>query len=374
MIKRWCKKVEFPIIVSDLGTESVISAENPKDIEYEIPVKTKNGVFFRLKSYPINSHGIEGEVYVFSMKDENGEERLDKYRWAEYDYPKLHVAATEPTLPDNLVCFNGITISMPYSSEPFRYRVDIRKKTELPMSRRAFFEENGIPEIKTRMEEILRTHLNESNLAKSQDGWVYKNRLVSSFPFRPFWNSNPQMIKAFKEDKIFMTTFDDVYSSETFSIRIDSKYVSDINFIHSHECKTLDSDRCNCSMEIRLEDFTYLSKDFRTDLLRGRIISFFKKSTEETLAVELTRSSERSGQENASKFRSEFLFGIMNPLVVAVHADYIGIIFNITNSFVKWLLLVDDAGERKKANISEAFEKIVKNLENTAIYIWVMKK
>jgi hypothetical protein len=103
----WCKRVEFPIIVNVLGKETVIKAEKPEDLEYEIPVTTQEKTTIRLKAYPVEGHGIQGEIYILSVIAGNVD-RWDMSYWVQNQYPYLHPTAKPIRIPENLICVNGI--------------------------------------------------------------------------------------------------------------------------------------------------------------------------------------------------------------------------------------------------------------------------
>lgn len=73
LVTSWCKRVEFPIYVNDLGRQTVVVAEQPEQFTHELPLVTDPDARFQVKAYPIERHGIEGEIYVFARVDSTGE-------------------------------------------------------------------------------------------------------------------------------------------------------------------------------------------------------------------------------------------------------------------------------------------------------------
>jgi HSP90 family molecular chaperone len=53
-VSRWCRRVEFPIIVDDLGTLTTINSERPEQLTYETPIVTKEGARFAVRAFPTN--------------------------------------------------------------------------------------------------------------------------------------------------------------------------------------------------------------------------------------------------------------------------------------------------------------------------------
>jgi hypothetical protein len=108
-VKHWCPKVEFPLVVNDLGLETVINAETPEQFTYTLPDVTDPGATLGVRAFNVNRRGIEGELYVFSRVDSRGESWA-AWSWANYSYPSLHPQASAPPFPNSLVCLHGITV------------------------------------------------------------------------------------------------------------------------------------------------------------------------------------------------------------------------------------------------------------------------
>jgi molecular chaperone HtpG len=78
-IHTWCRRVEFPIHINDLGFPSVVMAENASTFIDEKPVVTEPGGKFVIRAFDINRPGLEGELYVFAHVSEAGES------WTQYE-------------------------------------------------------------------------------------------------------------------------------------------------------------------------------------------------------------------------------------------------------------------------------------------------
>ena len=108
-VTQWCRKVEFPILVNDLGAETVINAERPEQFTYEIPEVTDPHAKLAVRAFDVNRHGIEGELYVFVRTDSRGES-WTAWSWANYTVPLpapsgfCATFSREPGLPSRNYC------------------------------------------------------------------------------------------------------------------------------------------------------------------------------------------------------------------------------------------------------------------------------
>ncbi len=202
LITQWCRRVEFPVFVDDIGTTTCVVAEKSEQFVYEAPNVGKEGAIFKVRSFPVNRPGIEGELYVFVSIDEEGE-RWDQWFYATYIYPKEHPQALRPSLPDDLICLHGIAITpenfaifgVGYGQSAISTRIDYRSSKFSPSLSRVLQAPKGIaqhPEIASQWKEILLEHLATSLPASSDDGWKYKQSLIDNFHFLSFWDSLPQ--------------------------------------------------------------------------------------------------------------------------------------------------------------------------------------
>jgi hypothetical protein len=199
IISQWCRRVEFPIIVNDIGLQTIIEAERPEQFTYELPDVTEENAKFLLRSFPINRPGIEGELYVFARITNSGESWVHK-SWAEYSYPSLHPAAVAPQIPDSIICLHGIITHSPYTERSMIYRLDYRRSGNPTLSRetvhrygRGTYSQLDA-DLQSRWEEILQEHLAVSQLACNEKGWEYKQKLSNQFPIPSFWQTVDGMI------------------------------------------------------------------------------------------------------------------------------------------------------------------------------------
>jgi hypothetical protein len=195
LIKQWCRRVEFPIHVDDLGSKSTIVSEKPSDYVCDIPAVTEDETRLSIRSFPVNRPGIEGELYVFAKVTLTGE-AWDQYHWLKYEYPKQHPGAETPECPLNLDCVQGIMVSYGAFDLGVGHsaRVDYRGEAAITIGRERPYRTGSDPVIQNRWEEILNEHLSTSPFSLSEDGWKYRQRLADIFELETFWRSAEGMI------------------------------------------------------------------------------------------------------------------------------------------------------------------------------------
>lgn len=196
MVSGWCRKAEFPIIVNDFGTQSLVVAERPNEFTYEIPDLTAEDAKFVVRAFDVNRRGIEGHLYVFARVDKNGESWAN-WSWARYTYPTLDPRATPPPFPDNLYAVHGMTLASNPTYGPAAERLDFRDGSlEVSLSRHSARFMHGLGSnkelrIASRWEELLGEHLKTCERARGLGGWMYKQALADYFPLGTFWDDVP---------------------------------------------------------------------------------------------------------------------------------------------------------------------------------------
>jgi molecular chaperone HtpG len=199
-VSHWCRKVEFPVIVNELGSETRITPEAPEEFEYEMPDVTEPSRTMLVRHFNVARRGIEGELYVFATRDSRGES-WSSWSWAKYSYPTKHPQASAPPFPQDLRCINGIATDFPGygGGGPMASRVDYRDGSETPVlarnaARRDRFGSRADPRLLSRWEEILREHLASAERASGPEKWKYIQELVRNFPLQGFWDTMPDAI------------------------------------------------------------------------------------------------------------------------------------------------------------------------------------
>lgn len=214
---KWCKRVEFLILVNDFGAEKTVRAERMEDFIYEQPLVTKPNAKFVMRAFPVNRPGIEGELYVLAYIDEQGESWSYNF-WQINEYSSSHPMAKSPGFVSKLFSLHGITLNENDSRlESLTSRIDFRSGKYITNLDRSNFKSlvgnvSMLPELKERWEEILSEHLATSSLANAEDGWLYKQSLVANFPLGDFWNSIPGTIQIFYRGECKFVSLDELSS------------------------------------------------------------------------------------------------------------------------------------------------------------------
>lgn len=65
-ISGWCRRVEFPIYVNDLGKQTEVRAESPSQFIAEAKDLSQPNASYAVRCYPIDEPLVEGELYAFS--------------------------------------------------------------------------------------------------------------------------------------------------------------------------------------------------------------------------------------------------------------------------------------------------------------------
>jgi hypothetical protein len=216
LVTYWCRRVEFPVAVDDIGHRTEIRAERSEDFTYEMPDVTQEGASFVLRAFPVDRPGIEGELYVLAHVGPEGE-RWDLGRWARYGYPSKSPRAIAPEVPRDLTCVHGVSIGAWMGDHPaWAARVDCRREAGgLSIARYAgpdsgwVTTENGWG-IGARLGELLAEHLASSPFARGDEAWSYKQRLVGLFCLPAFWTSAPGAIHVSGPDEARVLSLADV--------------------------------------------------------------------------------------------------------------------------------------------------------------------
>ncbi len=199
LVSHWCRRLEFPVIVNDLGEQSTIKAEKPDHFVSEVRDVFEEKARFVIRWFPVNREGIEGELYVFARVSESGESWVSS-GWARHTYLPKHPQATIPEMPGDLICFQGINtqdnVGYALSGQDTVARLDIRGAAFRPTVSRGRLSGGFPPSLKaaieSRWDEILSVHLADSARAKGPNCWKYKQRLVSRIGSSAFWLREPE--------------------------------------------------------------------------------------------------------------------------------------------------------------------------------------
>ncbi len=208
LVSDWCKRVEFPIVVDELGVRTTIEADKPLSDVSQVPDVSEEDAYFTIRTFPIDSPGIEGEAYVFAGVDSRGESWVAGAR-AHGKYLDEYPLASLPTLPSSYVCLHGIQTGGSITHQR-RYRTAARVRLDVRCEMSQVSMSRGLgpgrlrlaPAIQTCLDDLwmrlLTQHLEESGRASGPDAWQYKQSLVDVFPIEAYWQDLPATIRLYE--------------------------------------------------------------------------------------------------------------------------------------------------------------------------------
>ncbi len=194
LVRHWCKRVEFPIIVDDHGIRSQVDAETAAEFVGEWPVVGEEKSVFRFRAFDIAVKGIEGSLFVF-VQDTDGEERWDRWDWSQYHYPETHPLASAPKSVESITCFHGVAVGRDSVRSTIAQRLDIRDDSWSPsLAREGWRHGWEDKRVDARWIQIYEEHLRASKRAKGPKGWIYLQRLAGRLNCPGFWLTLPGAI------------------------------------------------------------------------------------------------------------------------------------------------------------------------------------
>jgi hypothetical protein len=372
IISKWCRRVEFPIIVNDLGLQTNVEAERSEQFTYEMPDVTEENASFFLRSFPVNRPGIEGELYVLARITNAGESWAHR-SWAENQYPRKHPSAVAPQIPESIVCLHGITTDNNlYWHNSMIVRLDYRRKGEPTLSRetmrmhghRTDFQFD--PEIQSRWEELLQEHLAATQLARKGKGWKYKQELVREFDIPSFWQSFDGMIPICAQDSKQYVSLAKVLNMPILGTTTSLHKISRFSRYGDKDDKAKPEwDSHNHYIES--SDLYFFANKMRKLIFKGRVATNIRWLHSTHLAIDWTIC------DKPEVFWEESIYSILlskykdaNVIGFPIHSviEYASIL-NSNNVFVKWLIHVKNACNETTNGITiEQFNILLSLLEN----------
>lgn len=375
LVADWCKRVEFPILVNDLGWEKTIVAEKPDEFTYEIPEVTEEGATFAVRAFPVNRPGIEGELYVFEHVNSKGVSWAD-LRWARSVYPNKTPQASEPVYPGNLICFHGIQIkenrSSRYDNETMTARIDYRSSAYQPGVSRESVRSRSTettetdPRVESRWEEILSEHLATAPHAAEDEGWKYKQQLVEVFPLTLFWETLPGTIRVYQEGVPQLVSLELILTVPVITTISTPATVSAAARKRRHN-----SGKCSfvyiCKdISMMEEDIDELSGPHLNRIFESRSVQNIRWIENQYLAIDWHLSSAKTELIDNYGWYRDFAVLPGKPDVIGhrTHrvSPYGGVrsIFNLNNPYVCWLRSLAECTAQGNYNLQqEQFDRLM---------------
>jgi molecular chaperone HtpG len=386
LVRSWCRRVEFPIHVSEFGTEITITAERKEQFVYEIPDVLRKGAKYAVRAFDIQRHGIEGELYVFARVDSRGES-WDAWSLANYQDPRDDPRVSKPDFPESLYCIHGIGFESGSRTGPCSARLDFRRgKIPTPsLSReklRLTF--RGLvgtldDRITTRWAEIIDGHLASCERAKSPDGWRYKQALVDFFPTTQYWQTLPGTIPVHFRHETHLISLHEALKLPELATIMGSQVL---------ELGTMPIDRKSMPQVNWQEDIPAIFADELTAFSGAHRTALFQKRSPASTCWLSTEHFVMYWNDDSGGG----IFGgpSYNPsrLVAMTSAFWVGFripsltdsglestIFNSANTLIQWALRIKMASEDQTSSVTkDHFEYLRELLQECCGYLYKVKE
>lgn len=367
LVYNWCRRVEFPIIVDDLGKESVITAEHAEDFTYEMPLVTEPNAKFMMRSFPVNRPGIEGELYIFAYVTEDGE--FWNYQSWDVNSYAYHPLAAKPETGGELTCLHGITISQNsnYSLQPTS-RIDYRNSKFIPILNRTglVYDEPFQPsEIISRWREILTEHLETHSQAKSEDFWKYKQDLVDKFQFPDFWSSLGETIKIYHENSYKVLSLNDFLALNEFNL------LSGVGNFYGDEQLEEFIDQTDEDSPI-LTGINDISGEHLEKIFRSSRVNKIRWVSDNSILIRYRKETKNDRYSFIDEAR---FIDLEKPELISIRTcienryNDRGCLFNSNNPVIKWAINIKEAELKGKYNLEERhFNQILLEIRHIAVH------
>ncbi|WEK54347.1 MAG: ATP-binding protein [Candidatus Cohnella colombiensis] len=370
LVSGWCKKVEFPIYINQYGKETLIQAENHRELINNSATLLED-VEFRTSAYPIKREGVFGEIYVFSVI-KNNIDRWDHWEWSNYTYIKSHPLAELPEIPNNLTCLHGIAFSeSPYPSGPFRFRIDYRGNSHKQNLSRQHIDQMGNdlddPVILERFIEIVENHLKNSPVNNSPDGWHYIHSILDHAPQLVLHFKDYPLIRMYIDGDTKVISLNEFESLEEFatitdiSLRYDKSRTDVVtinDLAQDTDLPTLLEDDLNMlSRSIKVFNDRYPYKVEKI-INKRNVTTYWKKGRRKII-----------GETGSRRYRDKFIVtSYLDDKIIGFRLfdnrqDEI-LILNENNKLVNWILKIQIFIDREdNAIVSSAYNKLLELLK-----------
>lgn len=388
LVSNWCRRVEFPILVDDLGKTTAITAEQLASFLREEPDLDDAEASFTIRCFPIAAPGISGEIYIFSHAFAKGESWVD-WNWAKHSYLEQNPRASIPPVPESLTCLHGIRVSKTRRTEGtnFAIRLDIRREhqpTTLARERLRDKEARGwpldyLPEVVNRLGEILSEHMATTPFAMGADGWKYKQRLIGKFPLPvSFWRTVPGTVRTVLKRSLAQKSVAELEEEELITLAVPVDW-SRFDKPCAHEKWVLRMLLRLAKLEgivISAYDLPTLEDICRTAALGGRQVVDVRFLSNSVMAFAFRRpSAGHFSHVMLGNDRSELLvasFPDAEPIGIEFHLAYFSpslVVLNSQNTFAQWYLRARGACQEGLFNLNkEMLDRLDKLLGSAISY------
>lgn len=196
LLEYWLVSLEFPVIVDDLGRVKTIRMAKFVEEEVRDPIGIVDR--FRIRLFPSEIPGVEGEFQVLEVVEKSGECRWDRADWYKYHYLDEHPGAVVLDIPPSSMALNGIRIHpgrfAGHARE--RYSIDGAPATRLDVRRQGVRVSASrdvvvtLPfgsDISSQWGRLLDQHLVDRRGAGYPSDWRYLQGLIAAFSIGDRW-------------------------------------------------------------------------------------------------------------------------------------------------------------------------------------------
>lgn len=379
LLKSWCKRLDFPIQVNELGKTYTIKAEVPKQFLTEVPNLLEEGKF-SIKAFPFKEPDIEGEFYVFSHITSKGESWI-MYDWAKNDYLKMHPYANLPNLPENLICLHGIQIDEKgypwgYTKGAINFRVDYRGSSQVSTLSRSNIKDNFyqllFAKLNLQLEKILSKHFNTSKYAKGLEGWKYKQdffRKTITLGINFDLHHLPKTFIVYKNKLKKLVSLQQIQKISYLKLIVNKGKILPPDFKSFNLLQPIVEEKDNSHIILH-GDITKLDSSYKRKLFSNRSVNNVRQLKKGQIEMDLVKTNDSNQPFYVLDIYEEVKFFILNiDSIISEHPAIFRLdiarflILNEKHPFTIWLSNFKKFAENKQYNIdSEKFNHVLSML------------
>jgi hypothetical protein len=234
----------------------------------------------------------------------------------------------------------------------------------LPLSREATAGRRGIglrdPDVTNRLTELLRDHLDSSPFAGGDDGWRYKQRLMSYFKAGPsFWIDEPATVLAVIDGERTLATLRQATEWPTLTVVVNPR--------RRARDDVVEGDPDAGSHRLAESAVNVLSEYARVLLFEPRRLSAFRPLPNGLLAFDWTLGDDsvpRLGTQ--SQVADVVDLQDDEPIAMRIHraanSTYDHVLLNARHPLVQWLLRVQEACKSNVAGLNQQTWRVLMDL------------
>ena len=382
LVRHWCKRLEFPVVVEEDGQTTYVHAETPDQFLREESDPSHEEARFVVRAFPVTDGGVFGELYILARKAPEGES-WTTFRHAAYSLRNEYPQFTLPGPPANLMCFHGINLSG-HSGTSYKgtsARLDIRSerlrpsltRVGLPVGLRSLLDEL----VGRWWDSLIQEHLSTTALASGPDQWRYKQQLSREAGSREYWRDCPGTVNVYDTGRPRLHSLKELNECDT--IRVVAEYMPHVHArrhdvtweeLHRSECEAGGSSQATTLLRSEMLKW---SEESRTEFLSNRSLVDVGWLTGKHLWYDF-RLSDSPDVLATIGGHPLLVADIPDPLTIGFSLDLgsgrnLIRILNRSHAFVDWVIQVCQAAQDADSGITaELLERLLSLLETSCGY------